>query len=247
MVNAFKDHWTGIIQTFQALAKGKFLLFFIPGLIVGLIYLYFQFQANRAASVAHLGDDIPLLGTGVSWVTDQLFGLFNLIFTEIYKFIILVLLSPINCILSEKFDSYLTGKEYQFSLIRLINDFLRMILIVISAIILEYFFLGIWWIVQWFLPDFIGETMFFLIASFFFGFSFYDFSMERYGLSFSKSWRFGFSKMSYMILTGAIFNCFMQVPSIGIILAPVLSSMISTAVYILIIKKQNNQSLQVNS
>lgn len=246
MVNAFKDHGVGITQTFQALFKGKFLMFFIPGAIIGLIYLYFQYQGNKVASAAHLGDDIPLIGSGISWVTDQVVGVFDMVFSEIYKFIILVLLSPVNCILSEKFDSYLTGKEYQFSLIRLINDFLRMILIVISALVLEYLFLGIWWIIQWFIPDFIGETMFFLIASFFFGFSFYDFSMERYGLNFSKSWGFGFSKMGYMILTGAIFNLLMQVPAIGIIVAPVLSSMISTAVYILILKRQEANTLTHN-
>lgn len=239
MVQAFKHHWTGIEQVFRTLFKGKFLFYFIPGLIVGLIYLYFQFQARRIMAVAHIGDDIPVVGTAISWLADGVFSIFDLIISEFYKFVILVVLSPVNCILSEKFDSYLTGKEYKFDFIRLVNDFLRMILIVISALLLEYIFLAVWWVFSWILPDFIGETMFFLIASFFVGFSFYDYSMERYGLNFFKSWGLGFSKMSYMLITGAIFTLMIKIPVVGIIAAPVLTSMISTAVYILLKAKES--------
>lgn len=237
MVQAFKHHWTGIEQVAKALLKGKFLLFFIPGLIVGLIYLYFQWQAQRVLSIVHVADEVPVVGSAISWLADGVFSIFDLIVSEFYKFVILVVLSPVNCILSEKFDSYLTGKEYKFDFIRLLNDFLRMILIVISALFMEYLFLGIWWLFSWVLPDFIGETVFFLIASFFVGFSFYDYSMERYGLNFLKSWGMGFSRMSYMLITGGIFTLMIKIPAIGIIAAPVLTAMLSTAVYILMNKK----------
>lgn len=237
MIQAFKHHWTGIEQVTKTLLKGKFLLFFIPGLIVGLIYLYFQWQAQRVLSIVHVADEVPVVGSAISWLADGVFSIFDLIVSEFYKFVILVVLSPVNCILSEKFDSYLTGKEYKFDLVRLFNDFLRMILIVISALFMEYLFLGIWWLFSWVLPDFIGESVFFLIASFFVGFSFYDYSMERYGLNFFKSWGMGFSKMSYMLITGGIFTLMIKIPAIGIIVAPVLTAMLSTAVYILLNKK----------
>ncbi len=238
MVQAFKNHWTGIEQVAKTLLKGKFLWFFVPGLIVGLIYFYFQWQAQRVHdNITNVTDAIPLVGSAVSWAADGIFGIFDLITSEFYKFVVLVVLSPVNCILSEKFDSYLTGKEYKFDFIRLLNDFLRMILIVISALLMEYIFLGIWWLFSLIIPDFLGETIFFLIASFFVGFSFYDYSMERYGLNFFKSWGMGFSKMSYMLITGGIFTLLIKIPAIGIITAPVLTAMLSTAVYILMNKK----------
>nr|WP_294861160.1 EI24 domain-containing protein [uncultured Fluviicola sp.] len=238
MVQAFKHHWIGIEQVAKALLKGKFLWFFVPGLIVGLIYFYFQWQAQRVhESITNITDAVPLVGSAITWVTDGVFGIFDLITSEFYKFVILVILSPVNCILSEKFDSYLTGKEYKFDLIRLFNDFLRMILIVISALFMEYIFLGVWWLFQLILPEFIGETIFFLIASFFVGFSFYDYSMERYGLNFFKSWGVGFSKMGYMLITGGIFTLMIKIPAVGIIAAPVLITMLSTATYILLNKK----------
>jgi CysZ protein len=238
MVQAFKHHWTGIEQVAKTLVKGKFLWFFIPGAIVGIIYLYFQWQLQRAAAVVHLADGVPLVGSAISWVADGIFGIVDILFSEFYKFVVLVILSPINCILSEKFDSYLTGKAYKFDLLRLINDLLRMVLIVISALLMEYIFLGVWWILSWALPDFIGESLFFIIVSFFVGFSFFDYSMERYGLSFFKSWGLGFSKLSYMIITGGIFTLLIKIPVIGIIVAPVLISMLSTAVYILLNSKK---------
>ncbi len=246
MVQAFKDHGTGIGQTFSALMKGKFLLFFIPGLIISLVYFYFQYQSSRLETLAHSGDSIPLIGSAVSVVVDSVFGIFNAIASETYKFILLIALSPLNCILSEKFDSYLSGTAFEFSFIRLVKDFIRMIFIVISALILEYFFLAVWWVLQWIFPDFIGDTLFFIISSFFIGFSFYDYSMERYGMSFLSSWGLGFSKLSYMILTGAVFNLIMQIPVAGIILAPVLCAMISTAVYILILKRKHTQKPMLN-
>lgn len=238
MVQAFKHHWTGIEQIAKALLKGKFLWFFIPGLIVGLIYFYFQWQVQRVHdSITNVTDAVPIVGSAITWVADGVFGIFDLITSEFYKFVVLIVLSPVNCILSEKVDSYLTGKEYKFDFVRLLNDFLRMILIVISALLMEYIFLGIWWLFSLIIPDFIGETVFFLIASFFVGFSFYDYSMERYGLSFFKSWGMGFSKMSYMLITGGIFTLLIKIPALGIIVAPVLTAMLSTAVYILLSKK----------
>lgn len=241
MVQAFKNHWTGIEQVAKTLLKGKFLWFFVPGLIVGLIYLYYKWQAEKALAIAHVADDVPLVGSAIGWLADGIFSIFDLIVSEFYKFVILVILSPVNCILSEKFDSYLTGNEYKFDFIRLFNDFLRMILIVISALFLEYVFLGIWWLFSWVMPDFIGEAIFFLIASFFVGFSFYDYSMERYGLNFFKSWGMGFSRMSYMLITGGIFTLMIKIPFVGIIVAPVLTAMLSTAVYILMNKKPETQ------
>ncbi|WP_341899756.1 hypothetical protein [Fluviicola taffensis] len=238
MVQAFKHHWTGIEQVTKALLKGKFLWFFVPGLIVGLIYFYFQWQAHRVQEgITNVADAVPVVGSAISWLADGVFGIFDLITSEFYKFVILVILSPVNCILSEKFDSYLTGKEYKFDLVRLFNDFLRMILIVISALFMEYIFLAIWWVFSWILPDFIGEALFFLIASFFVGFSFYDYSMERYGLNFFRSWGMGFSRMSYMLITGGIFTLMIKIPAVGIIAAPVLITMLSTATYILLNKK----------
>ena len=123
-----------------------------------LIYFYFQWQAQRVHdSITNVTDAVPIVGSAITWVADGVFGIFDLITSEFYKFVVLIVLSPVNCILSEKVDSYLTGKEYKFDFVRLLNDFLRMILIVISALLMEYIFLGIWWLFSLIIPDFIAD------------------------------------------------------------------------------------------
>lgn len=232
MKNTLTYHWESIVQTFQTLRKGKFWGYFIPGIVVGLVYLFFYFQIKSLLSFSSTQADSGWLSNAFSWITSQAFGILDILVFEFYKFFILVLLSPVNNILSEKYDTFLTGKEFSFSFIRLANDFIRMLFLVSAALFLEYLFLVIWWFLSWVLPDFIGETIFFLISSFFIGFSFYDYSLERYQYGFFKSWNFGFSKLATVCVTGILFTLLFKIPYIGIITAPVLMTFISTGVFI---------------
>jgi CysZ protein len=151
----------------------------------------------------------------------------------VFQFFVLTLLSPFNTVLSEKFDTELTGRKFEGGFIRILNDFLRMILVVILALILEFFLMGVWWILDWILPfGFLSPLVYFLIGSFFFGFAFYDFSLERHGVGTLGSLGFAFKKPLHMIATGALFQLVFMIPVAGIILAPVLLTMISTAVYV---------------
>jgi CysZ protein len=232
MVGVINKHIEAIKETFQALFKGKFLYYFIPGAIIGLIYLVYHLQSQKLHAMANATEEVPLVGTALSWTANTVFDLFDTLVFELRKFIVLVLLSPINCLLSEKFETHLTGKTYSFSLLRFVNDLLRMLLIVITALVMEFGFLAIWFILSFILPDFIGETLFFLISAFFVGFSFYDYSLERHGISTITSWGYGFKKMGSILLTGSIFTLLIELPIVGLIIAPVLITMISTSVFL---------------
>jgi uncharacterized protein involved in cysteine biosynthesis len=82
------------------------------------------------------------------------------------------------------------------------------------------------------IPDTLEPILSFLSASFFYGFSFYDYSLERYSENTMKSLWFAFTRPLTMILTGSIFSLIMFIPVVGIPVAPVLTVMISTVVYI---------------
>lgn len=239
MVGAFQKHIVAITSTFQALFKGKFLYYFIPGAFVGVVYFFgYYLPSMRLHQAADATEKIPWIGSIISWGTNGIISFFDALVHEFYKFFILVLLSPVNCLLSEKFDTHLTGTEYKFSLLRFINDFLRMLLIVFTALFLEFIFLAIWFILDFILPSFIGETGFFLISAFFLGFSFYDYSLERYGVTVVESWGFGFKKFASILITGILFSLCLELPIVGIIIAPVLATMISTSVYVQGINKE---------
>lgn len=233
-MKAIQHHIYGIKATFETLFQGKLLMFFIPGIVVGLwyfwAYVYTQ-DLNESAtglkSVWLIGD---YLHSGASWFIELFQGFLFIVF----KFVVLTFLSPFNSILSEKFDTELTGRKFETSFIRILNDVLRAILVVMLALSLEFLFMGVWWILSVLLPfsDILDPIMYFLISSFFFGFAFFDYSLERHGVGTGSSLGFAFSHMGHMILTGAIFTVIFMIPIAGIILAPVLTTMISTGVYI---------------
>jgi CysZ protein len=233
-MKAIQLHIEGIKTTFETLSKGKFLTYFIPGAVIGLIALYFYIQASAVADTLSGVEEIPFVGGIVSSVFDGIGSLIAFMANEFYKFVLLVCLSPVNCILSEKFDNHLTGNKFEGGIIRILNDIIRAIIIVIIALILEYTFLGLWWFISFFVPfdEIITPIIQFVITSFFVGFAFYDYSLERYGKGTFASLGFAFSKISTLFLTGSIFTLIYYIPVIGIIVAPVLVTMIATVVYI---------------
>ncbi|MGB0915662.1 MAG: hypothetical protein ACPGVI_06290, partial [Crocinitomicaceae bacterium] len=105
---------------------------------------------------------------------------------------------------------------------------------------LEFAFMGIYWIISWFIGfEILDNIVYFCIAAFFFGFSFYDFALERYEAGVFSSLGFAFSKPLTMILTGGVFLAIYNIPIIGIPAAPVITLMVSTMVYLYISKKIN--------
>jgi CysZ protein len=77
----------------------------------------------------------------------------------------------------------------------------------------------------------LDNIIYFVIGAFFIGFSFYDFSLERYGVGFFGTVEFGFERMLYMLLTGSVFSLIYMIPLVGLILAPFFVTILSTIVY----------------
>ena len=240
-MNSIIYHFKGLRIIFEQFSKGRFLLFFIPGTVVTLLFLWFQ---SYTATVEESID----LTTGISWIDwvggwvdsgiSKFFDLFDFIVEQMYIFIVITALSPFNTLLAEKLDNKLTGRTFKSNIVRLINDFIRMIFVVLIIIILESTFIIAWWTLSW-LPflDSLSPIVYQVIAAFFFGFSFYDFALERYQIRVFGSLGYAFSKPLTMTLTGGLFLLIYHIPYVGIPLAPVVAVMISTVVYLYQIKK----------
>lgn len=232
-MKAIQDHIYAIKATFETLAKGRLLLFFLPGLIVGLLFSLVFATTTVVSESAETLDAVPLVGGAAASAVKGTLGVLDAILLELFKFIVLTLLSPFNCILSEKFDNHLTGNTFNGGFLRIMNDVLRAILIVFLALLFEFFFLGAWWFVSWLIGlQVLNPVVYFIISSFFMGFAFYDFSLERYGIGTFPSWRVAFSNRLHMVITGGLFTLLFAIPFAGVILAPILVTMISTAAYL---------------
>lgn len=234
-MKALQHHISGIKATFETLARGKMLVFLIPGAVIGLIYYISAHSLSSAGDeMAKSTEDWWLVGSALSSTIKGAFGFLDTVLLFIFQFIILTALSPFNTMLSEKFDTELTGNTFRSGIVRFINDLLRAVLIAIIAILLQLIFTSVWWILSWILPfsDLLDPVMYFLINAFFFGLAFYDYSLERYEVGTLGSLGFAFSRMLYMLMTGAVFSAIFAIPYIGIILAPVLTTMIATGTYL---------------
>lgn len=236
VMQAIRNHITGIQITFRALAQGKYLTYFIPGLVITLLYWFVVLRTRN------FGDSL-LVETEISWLEqiesyinsgiEGIFSGFEFMLTQLYIFTLLTLLSPFNVALGERLDEELTGNSYSFTISRFVKDFFRMILVVSLALFLEFSFFFLYWILSWILPfGFLDVYVYQLITAFFIGFSFYDFALERYHKSVGSSLYYAFEKPLSMILTGLLFLLLFQIPIIGVPIAVVLSVMISTVVYL---------------
>jgi len=250
-MNSINYHIKALVTTFKELFQGNFLLYFIPGSVLTLIYLWFYFQTTSVA-------ESLLIETDSSWINwakgtinssiEGLFGLFNFVVEQIYIFATITLLSPFNTILSEKLENKLTGSNFKSSILQFINDIIRMVFVVMIAITLEIAFLSFYYIISWiFGLGAIDGIVFFIISAFFYGLSFYDFSLERYKIGVFGTIGFAFSRPLSMMLTGSIFILLYSIPVIGVPIAPVIAVMVSTIVYLYATKKLPTiNNLQVN-
>lgn len=247
-MNAFKFHIDAILISFKELFKGKHLLFFIPGFILAAIYYYVQHLSEQTASNAVLESDLGWLDYVYSWInsgTSAVFSFVDFILAQIYIFFVLTILSPFYTILSEKLDGSLTGQSFKTSIIRILNDFFRMVFVVTLIVLTEITVLLVYWMFSFIIDiEALHTVMYFIISAFFFGFSFYDYSLERYEKGIFDTFSYAFSNPLKVTLTGSIFLLLYEVPFLGIPISPVLAVMISTIVYLYDTKKLPNNKAQ---
>jgi CysZ protein len=231
-MNAINDHFFALKLSVLQLAKGKIWLYIIPPVAVALFfYSIFAFFHNISEG-AEVAKKLPWVGEYVTTGVQKTIGFMVWITDEFYKFFILTLLSPINCLLSEKVDNEVTGAKFDGGFVRVMKDIGRAIFLLFFTLMLNFLAMFIWYILAWiFNFHVIDSIVYFVIGAFFVGFSFYDFSLERYGVGFFGAVEFGFERMLYMLLTGSVFSLIYMIPVVGLILAPFLVTILSTIVY----------------
>ncbi len=177
------------------------------------------------------------LKTGLkSWLDKEDSGLLGFLFTmgglivwlvlmlfyfSLFKYLFLIIGSPLFSYLSEKTESIIEGKDYPFSLKQLGKDMVRGIRLAgrnglwqtvytISIVILSLIPL-----VGWLTP-----VMAIIIECYYYGFSMLDYSMERHKKSPSESIFFISGHKGLAIGNGVVFYIMHLIPILGWILAP---------------------------
>ena len=144
-----------------------------------------------------------------------------LFYFSLFKYLFLIIGSPLFAYLSEKTESIIEGKDYPFSLKQLLKDVVRGIKLAlrntlwqtvytVSLLILSFFP-----VVGWITPMI---TLF--IECYYYGFSMLDYSCERHKLSPSESITYIGNHKGLAIGNGMVFYLMHLVPIVGWVLAP---------------------------
>lgn len=132
----------------------------------------------------------------------------------ITKYIILMVMSPLFALLSEKAEEKLTGKSFPFSFVQLLKDIVRGVLISLRNMCIELSIITIVSVITFFAP-FIGiltAPLLLFVSWYFIGFTMMDYSCERHKLKIRESLRFIRSNMGLACGIGCVYWLFMNLP-----------------------------------
>ncbi|HEX8517359.1 MAG TPA: EI24 domain-containing protein [Bacteroidia bacterium] len=166
--------------------------------------------------------------------------IFFFVYSAILKYLVLILLSPVLALLSERIDEIITGRKYTFNPLQLLKDALRGSLIAFRNMLIQFaliiccFGLMMVPLLGWLAPVFLA-----VINYYFYGFAMIDYTNERYKMSISGSIAFVKKNKGLAIGNGFIFALFFAIPFAGVIVAPILSVIAATIVAVEAHKDQN--------
>ncbi len=141
------------------------------------------------------------------------FDVLYIIFTQFTLYIVVVLLSPVLAMLSEKIEEIISGKKYNYSLKMLYHDIKRGAIIAFRNFVWYYIFVGV----------FVGlATLFsistknsflmfaipFVVGFYYYGFSFMDYVNERRRLNIQQSIYYVSQHKGLAISIGSVYSIF---------------------------------------
>jgi CysZ protein len=206
----------------------------IPGLAYMILFtigLYF-FWISADTAVSHLSQFVGI----DRWLHRQHSAALSFIFMmggimvrlimmffyfSLFKYLFLIVGSPVFAYLSEKTESIIEGKDFIFSKSAYFHDIRRGIRLAIrnclwqTVYTISILLLSFIPLVGWITPVISG-----LVECYFYGFSMLDYSCERHNLSPSASISFISQRRGLAIGNGLVFYLMHFIPFVGWVLAP---------------------------
>ena len=207
---------------------------FIPGLIYSILFCAGVWLFLKSSNYAI---DFVLLKTGIkewlqqmqnSWLSWLvifaqiiLYLVLLTFYFSLFKYLFLIVGSPLFAYLSEKTEAIMEGNDFPFSFTQLLKDIVRGIRIALRNMLwqtvyaISIFILAFVPVVGWITP-LIGL----MVECYYLGFSMLDYSSERHKLSTSQSIAFIGRHKGLAIGNGMVFFLMHLIPVLGWILAP---------------------------
>ncbi len=206
----------------------------VPGVIYTILFIvgmYF-FWTSTDQAVSSLTRSIGL----DQWLSKQKSGFLNFLFLmggimirlilvffyfSLFKYIFLILGSPVFAYLSEKTEAIMEGKDFPFNWSQLMKDILRGVKLALRNALWQTVYAVTLLILSFFpVLGWITPVIAVSIECYYYGFSMLDYSCERHKLSPSESIRFIGNHKGLAVGNGIVFYLMHFIPIIGWVLAP---------------------------
>jgi CysZ protein len=206
----------------------------VPGILYMLLFIFSMilFWNTATNAVAYLNNITGLRGwlerMNSGWISFLVsFGeliltlLLLLFYFSLFKYLWLIIGSPLFAWLSEKTEALIEGKDYPFNFKQFLKDMLRGIRLALrntlwqTVYTIAVLILGIIPLVGWAAP-----LMALFIECYYYGFSMLDYSCERHKLNYHQSITYISNHKGLAIGNGIVFYLMHLVPILGWVLAP---------------------------
>jgi len=219
-----------MIEAFEVIGEAKLKRYYLlPGLLNSAL-IYVLYQVSKLISTGLFGrlESLFKLETyeSLAFLAIKILVAFVafLLYFFVYKALLLMILSPFLSYISEKVESHVTGKKFDFTMKENLHFIWRGIVISGKSFVKEsiatlvFLTLSVLTPINLFTPFFI-----FMVQCYFIGFSFMDYTLERHDFTPEESTKFLRKNALLAIINGSIFVAILIIPIAGVFLAPLIS------------------------
>ena len=247
IIKAFFDSFTIIREA----KLRKF--YFLPGVIGIVLFMLFVGLGNIISgnltdlleSFFHIEkyhSIISIFMRILIWLCSILF------YYLIYKSLLLVILSPILSYVSERVETHLTGKKYSFTMKDNISFIIRSIDIGFRSFIKQMVGTCVIMLLGFIFPINLSiPFLIFILQGYFTGFSFMDYTLERYRLTTSQSLAFLKKQRVCSAVSGIIFTLLFLIPFFGIFIAPLITCVAVTKITVELLNREPEAVVKQNN
>jgi CysZ protein len=202
----------------------------LPGIVCIAYSLIFIAVASASGAflevdASNLPSILSWLGAAANWVIRLLYwAVLLFLFYISFRYVVQVILSPYLSKLSEVVEARVLGQEPpQLGWKEYVQDMLRALRLAIRNVIRELFFC----LVLSFVPG-LGTIACFFVSSYYMGFGFMDYTLERHRINTRDSAKFCRKHSGLTTGLGIVANLGMLVPFVGWLLIPTYATVAST-------------------
>jgi CysZ protein len=217
-IRDFKLGVNSYINAVIFIKKHKLWIYFLFPMVIFFVIYYSGFAFQELKRDYTADDDASMIKKVWYFFVSGFFLLMSYVIFNFMRYILIILISPVLSVVSEKVEKIITGNKYKFNLKQLFKDIKRTINLAIRNIFFEFGIVyGValaLYIIFWIVPapegtaKFISGQFAMLVAFYYYGFGFIDFMNERRRLTIKQSVKFVKKHKGFAIALGSIFTVF---------------------------------------